>query len=143
MIADSPSAGPAAPRPARPADRYGDRPPQPRRRAVVIAVAVVAGVLVAAGLGWVAWGMLQPQAEGEVGTFDVVDDTHADFTLDVTRPVGTTAVCTVEALGAGFSQVGVLDVVVEPADTRVTQVETTIRTSAIASVVSVRSCRLD
>lgn len=142
MIADSPADGTAVPRPVRPAARYGDRPERPRRRGVVVLVAIVAAAVVLAGLGWVSWGMLQPQAEGEVGTFDVVDATRADFVLEVTRPAGTTAVCTVEALGEGFAQVGVLEVTVEPSDDRVTRVPTSIATSAIASVVSVRTCRL-
>ena len=142
MIADSPAADASTPRPVRPADRYGDRPVRPRRRGVLVLVAAVAAALVAAGLGWVAWGMLQPQAEGEVGTFDVIDETGASFVLEVTRPVGSTAVCTVEALGEGFAQVGLLEVTIEPGDDRVSRVETTIATSAIASMVSVRGCEL-
>lgn len=138
-MAPTPAAERAPQVAARPADRYGDR--RRSRRGVTI-VAVVCAVLVAAGLGAVAWGMLQPSADAEVGTFAVVDDGHVELVLEVTRPVGTTAVCTIEALGGGFGQVGIVDVTVEPADTRVTQVPVTMATSERATVVDVRTCRL-
>ncbi len=120
-------------------ERYGARPS--RRRPVTIAV-VVGAIVVAVALGWVAWGMLQPRADGEVGRFEVVGDERVDLVLEVTRPVGRTAVCTVEALGAGFAQVGLADIVVDPATTAFSQVEVSIATSASATVATVRSCRL-
>lgn len=126
--------------PVRPAGRYGE-PARTGRRRVPI-VAVVAALVAAVGLGWVSWGMLQPSAEGEVGLFTAVDDGHVELVLEVTRPVGRTAVCTVEALGAGHGQVGILDVVVEPAETRVSRVHLTMATSEPATVAMVRTCEL-
>jgi hypothetical protein len=140
VIADTPAADQSLPRPERPVARYG-APPRPRRRRVVV-VAVCCAVLAAVGLGWVVVGMLQPRAEGEVGVFDVIDSAHADFVLEVTRPPDRTAVCTVEALGEGFGQVGLIDVTVEPSDAQVVRVGSTIATSTTASVVTVTSCRL-
>lgn len=129
-----------APRAAgRPAQRYGE---QPRSRRGVLVAALVTAAVVVAGLGWVAWGMLQPAAEGEVGTYEVVDATRVDYVLEATRPVGTTAVCTVEAIGAGYGQVGIVDVTVPPSDTLVTRQRLSMATSERASAVAVRACRL-
>lgn len=119
--------------------RYAVLPP--RRRPLAL-VATVCAVIAAIGFGWVAWGMLQPQAEGEVGRFHVVDATEVTLVLEVTRPEGRRAVCTIEALGAGFSQVGLLEVEVEPAETSVSQFPLSMATSAEATVATVRGCRL-
>lgn len=124
----------------RPAGRYDERPP--RRPARVRLVAVVAGVIAAIGLGWVAWGMLQPSAEGEVGLSTTIDETRVELTLEVTRPVGTTAVCTIEAVNSGFGQVGIVDIVVEPSETRVSLVHVTMATSERATIAMVRSCEI-
>ena len=124
----------------RPADRYGERPSRSRRRVPIVAIAV--GLVAAVGLGWVSWGMLQPSAEGEVGVFTAVDDGHVELILEVTRPVGRTAVCTLEAVGTGFGQVGILDVTVEPADTQVSRVHLTMATSQIATIAMVKRCDL-
>lgn len=140
-MAAPPAAPEASGHPVDSRGRYGERE-RPLSRRWVVVVASVCGVLAAAGFGWVAWGMLQPQAEAEVGRFTVVDETRVDVSLDVTRPVGSTAVCTIEALGAGFAQVGLLDVTVEPADTSVTSVPVSVATSELATVAMVRNCRL-
>jgi hypothetical protein len=135
----------AAPAPARPADaelaarRYGTRP---RSRRPFVALVVALAVVAVAGVSWVAWGMLQPRADAEVSSFRVQDDAEVALVLDVTRPIGSTAVCTVEALGAGFSQVGLLDVEVPPATTAFSQVDVAMATSEVATVADVRSCRL-
>ncbi|WP_420113796.1 DUF4307 domain-containing protein [Pseudactinotalea sp.] len=124
----------------RPAGRYGEAPARTRRRMPV--VAIVVAVIAAVGLGWVSWGMLQPRAEGEVGAFTAGDDSHVELVLEVTRPIGRTAVCTLEAVGSGFGQVGILDVEVEPAETQVSRVHLTMATSEPATIAMVRSCRL-
>lgn len=138
------TAPPAAGTPSRTsetmAQRYGSRGTSRRQvRIVAIACAVVAAI----GLGWVAWGMLAPSAEGDVSRFTVVDETSIDVVLEVTRPVGRTAVCTIEVLGDGFAQVGLADIRVEPAPTSVSVVQVPIATSAQATVAVVRSCSVD
>lgn len=124
----------------RPSDRYGDRP---RSRRPLVALTVLGALLVAAGLAWVSWGMLQPSAEGEVGTYRVVDDATVELVLEVTRPAGTTAVCTIEALGSGFGQVGIADVTVPPAEAQVSTVSVTLATSERANAAQVRNCHLE
>ncbi|WP_156251764.1 DUF4307 domain-containing protein [Pseudactinotalea terrae] len=124
----------------RPAGRYGEKPARPGGSLRV--AAVVVGLVAAVGLGWVAWGMMQPSAEGEVGLFTAVDDGHVELVLEVTRPVGATAVCTIEALGGGFGQVGIVDVEVEPADSQVSRVALTMATTERASIAMVRSCEI-
>lgn len=140
----SPAPRTAAPAPAGPGRGDGGGSPGLSRRTVVVA-AVVCALVAAVFLGWVAWGMLQPRADGEVGLFEATHEGGVDgveLVLEVTRPVGSTAVCTIEALGEGFTQVGLVDVTVEPADTQVTRVQVTMATSEPARLAMVRSCRL-
>jgi len=105
-------------------------------------VAVVVGLVAVVAFAWVSWGMLQPSAEGEVGVFTAVDDGHVELVLEVTRPVGSTAVCTLEAVGSGFGQVGIVDVTVAPADTQVSRVHLTMATSETATIAMVKRCDL-
>lgn len=126
----------------RPAGRYGEQPAGPKRRGPFVWLVSAVGLVAAIGLAWVAWGMLQPRAEGEVGVFTPVDDGHVELVLEVTRPVGRTAVCTLEAVGSGFGQVGILDVVVDPAETQVSRVHLTMATSERATIAMVRTCEL-
>lgn len=135
----SPAAEPTGER-VRPASRYGEEPARGRRRVPI--VAVVVALVAAVGLGWVSWGMLQPRAEGEVGVFTAVDDGHVELVLEVTRPVGRTAVCTLEAVGSGFGQVGIVDVEIEPAESQVSRVHLTMATSERATIAMVRTCEL-
>ncbi|MFV0426697.1 MAG: DUF4307 domain-containing protein [Beutenbergiaceae bacterium] len=105
-------------------------------------VAAVSAVIGLGALVWLAWGASQPQANGEVTNFQVVDDRQVEVMVEVTRPVGREGVCTLEALGDGFAQVGLLDVTLEPSDGAVVQIPVTMATSELATVAVVRSCRL-
>lgn len=138
-MAHSPAA-PAAVAQTRYEQRYGK--PSSSRRPLWVVV-IVCGILGVAALSWLAWDMLQPTATGEVARFEVVDDRQVDFILEVTRPIGEPGVCTIEALGDGFAQVGLLEKDLEPATSAVIEVPLTIATSERATVAVVRECRLN
>ncbi|MFV0253008.1 MAG: DUF4307 domain-containing protein [Beutenbergiaceae bacterium] len=131
----APATGPAHQR-----DRYGRSESGSKR--VVWLVAAACAVLGAAALAWLAWGELQPRATGEVTQFQVLDSARVQVVLEVTRPVGQAGACTIEALGDGFAQVGLLDVALPASEGAVVEVQVTVATSEPATVAVVRSCQL-
>lgn len=133
-----PPADPAAPR--RPADRYGDRPPLPRRT-----VLVGTGLVAASFTAWVVWAGLGA-ADRDVRWRDVgyrvVGNDRVDVTFDVIKEPGTTARCTLKALSAGYATVGIATVDVGPAPERVVRTSTTVRTQELAVTGVVDGCEL-
>lgn len=119
------------------ARRYGERP---RSRRPFVVLVVVVSLVATAVVVWVAVGLVRPQASGDAPAFTVVGVDEVEVRLEVTRPPGTTAACTLEALGNGFGQVGLLDVTVPPSQNRVAQLGVTLRTSERANAVVVRDC---
>lgn len=120
--------------------RYGKPASSSNRPLWVVAgVSIVVGIIV---LAWMAWGELQPRATGSITQFQVLDDARVQATLEVTRPVGQEGVCTLEALGDGFAQVGLVDIALPAAEGAIEQVEVIVATSEPATVIEVRSCRL-
>jgi hypothetical protein len=122
------------------ARRYGERP---RTRRPFVVVVIVAAVLATAVVVWIAVGLVRPQASGDAPAYTVRGVDEIDVRLEVTRPPGTTATCTVEALGNGFGQVGLLDVTVPPGTNRVAQVRVSLATSERAHAVVVRDCWIE
>ena len=92
---------------ARPAERYGDRTPRERarRRRAVAAVTVA---LASGGVAYAAWYGLSSAGGVSVDprSYEHVGDGVLRVTFAVTRPVGTTVVCDVEALSSSAAQVG-------------------------------------
>ena len=84
-------------------DRYGRRPPP--QRALVLAGAVLAAVLVA-WAGWVTVTRDTPDATGQVTGFRVPGRHVIIATLRVSAEPGRVS-CTVKALGSGHEVVGV------------------------------------
>jgi len=123
----------------RPAERYGERPAAWRRPASVLAVALLA----AAGLAWVVWaGLHQANAPirwNDVG-FSVVDDSTTRVTFDVITDPGTAATCRVEAVNQAYAVVGVAQVEVGRADTKVTRHSVQVATQERAASAGVKSC---
>jgi hypothetical protein len=139
-MADEPTAGPGADAGIRrPAERYGDRPTAWRRPAAVVAISLLA----AAGLAWIGWaGVHQatpPIRWNDVG-FSVVDDATTRVTFDVIADPGTEATCRVEALNQAFAVVGVAQVPIPPADTKVTRHSVQVATQERAVAGAVKSC---
>jgi Domain of unknown function (DUF4307) len=119
------------------ADRYA-APPRWRRRATIVAVAVVA----LAGLGWVAWAAYDeatPKVESQLVTFHVGGEHEVSARIDVRVASGATgASCTVEALASDHSIVG--EVHFSPTDGTN---NVTVRTERAATSVELAGCTAD
>ena len=122
----------------RPQDRYGaPRKRLPRR--VQLSLAVGAIVLAVAFAAWLAYANQEPVAWSD-RAYTVVDDSTTTVTFEVTMDPGTTAVCTVRALNAGFGEVGLVDVVVGPSTQHTVRAVATIPTSEKAVTGTVKAC---
>jgi len=130
-------------RDARLDERYGRRPPSPRRR--LAALAAVAA-LVVAGLAWVVWagtGLAQrEQVTHQVVGFSAPTDTEVTLVFQVTKDPGATVRCDVRALAEDFTTVGWQTVDIGPAARDVVQREVPIRTQQLAVSAEVMGCEL-
>lgn len=121
--------------------RYG-RTPGRRRRAVVIAVAAGAAVLVTV-VAWVVWvGLFTPAAaidNQDVG-YTHVDDSTLAITEQVSVDPGTPVTCTFEGVDEKFAIVGWKVVDLPPSTQRTTTYTETVRVSQPAVNGSVGSC---
>jgi hypothetical protein len=119
-------------------DRYG----RTRRRMTprgwtALLVAVVA---VTVALAWWAAAAGVEEVTWKDASYSVKDATSTRIVFDVTMAPGTTAVCTVRALNAGFAEVGLVDVVVGPSAAQTVRVTAQIPTSETAVTGTVKAC---
>jgi len=125
-----------------PAARYGRRtPPRVVRRRLVVAFAVFALVFA----GFAAWAV-QARHAGGLRWQDVASEIDGDaqvrVTFDITLPVGTTGVCTLQARNIGFAEVGRIDAPVGPFTTATTRVTVRMPTTELAVEGHVEACAL-
>ncbi|WP_329175254.1 DUF4307 domain-containing protein [Streptomyces sp. NBC_01477] len=100
----------AGPQSSPPEGRYGPGADARADRKLRIA-AVVAGVLVAAGVGWYGYDSLTgDKVSGQVVAFEAVSDQSLQIHLEVHKGAGTVAVCTVRSVGSDHAEVGRKDV---------------------------------
>ncbi|SEE96525.1 DUF4307 domain-containing protein [Ruania alba] len=125
------------------AERYGRRPGQDRRsRRSTRIVAIVCAILGIAVLVLIGTNVLRPAATAQDVGFAVLDDSQVRVTFDVTKPDDRSATCTLEALNTGFGQVGLLEVVIPPAEGPTTRHTATVATTELATTGVVRDCEL-
>ncbi len=123
------------------ADRYGT-PSSARRRAVIIASGVVAG-LAMAWLAWAAWAHGTPDVQSSLRSFDVVD-THTTTATVVVMPRSgeVSASCLARAFAEDHSVVGELNFKVAGVSDTVVR-EVTLRTEREATSVELIGCTTD
>ncbi len=120
-------------------ERYGS--PSATRRKALVAVVVV---LVAAGLSWLAWAVLEhgrPEAQSALVSFRTEGQHAAVATFTVVRrSEDIEASCLLRALATDHTIVGELEVPVGPGAPRVQTMEQTVRTEREATSVEVVGC---
>ncbi|WP_337062104.1 DUF4307 domain-containing protein [Kineococcus sp. G2] len=124
------------------AARYGRRPRPQRpwyRRPLPLAAAVVGALLVLAYGAWVAVWHTQGPATSVIG-YDVLGEHAVELRFSVAREPGTAVQCTVHALDASSSEVGLLQVDVPASTEREVQRTVEIRTTSRAATALVESC---
>lgn len=118
--------------------RYGTSQGNDQRRLRILIV--ILGTICVLLLGWIGTGFAKPAVTSNLISFDVVDPGLTTITIEVSRPPGRAAQCTVEALSTGYAQVGVKTVAVAPSQERTTPLLIEINTSEIATTALVDSC---
>jgi hypothetical protein len=120
-------------------ERYGS--PSATRRKAVVAVVVV---LVAAGLSWLVWVMLEhgrPETQSSLVSFHAEGQHAAVATFTVVRrSTDIEASCLLRALAADHTIVGELEVPVGPGAPKVQTLERTVRTERQATSVDMLGC---
>jgi uncharacterized protein DUF4307 len=100
----------AGPQNSPPEGRYGPGADARADRKLRVA-AVVAGVLVAVGVGWYGYSSLAgDKVSGQVVAFEAVSDQSLQIHLEVHKGTDTVAVCTVRSVGSDHAEVGRKDV---------------------------------
>jgi hypothetical protein len=74
------------------------------------------------------------------GSFTAIDDGRAQLVLFVTTDPGGTAVCSVQMLNAGLTEVGRLDVTVGPSPQGDIRAVATVPTFELATSGKIRGC---
>jgi hypothetical protein len=125
--------------PRRPPGRYDERSALPRQ--LQVGLAVVGGLLLV-GLAYLAFDRFSGSGvrSGTLG-YRVRSDTEVQVRYQVTRPLGTTVVCAVQATGRDGSVVGAQDVRLDPTDREDLVTTTTLTTTARAATAQVLGCR--
>ena len=124
----------------RPADRYGDRPPSSRRRAVGTVVIALLVALALTSWVWLAADRASPSVRHDLLGFEVVTPTSVEIRFSVTREPGVPVVCVVRARGPAGDEVGRLQVLVPTDDREVVDLTRTLRTTGPAVTGEVVTC---
>jgi len=123
-------------------DRYGTASPSRRKGVVALAV-----VVVAAGLSWLAWAMLEqgrPDAQSAMVGFEADGPHAAVATFDVVRSsADVEASCLLRAFSADHAIVGEANVVVGPGGEERQRLTETVRTERQATSVEMVGCVTD
>lgn len=120
------------------AERYGVG--SPRRRGIALGAVALAIVALLGWLGWSAWDQATRTVAATISSFDVVSAHRIEVTVDIHRPAGSTAQCTLRAQASDHSVVGELVVSVPAGGESDVQIRTAIKTDHEATSADVSSC---
>lgn len=123
-----------------PEGRYGRADAARTDRRLKLLGAALGAVLLAC-IGWAAWWYLSTNdVSGQVITFTVVSDSEVQAHLEVHKPTGTTAVCTLRSQAPDQSEVGRKDVTLTE-HASVVDTLVTIRTTARGTTAELLGCQ--
>ena len=121
--------------------RYGRRRPRSARRKGILAVVGIAGLTALTLVVWAAFVRAQPGVEGLTVSYDVRSDREVTVRVEVTKPDGQAAECTVVAQDLDARIVGSATISAPAAGSRA-YVDTVLETTRRAILGKVESCRL-
>jgi hypothetical protein len=121
--------------------RYGRRAPRSTRRKAVLVVAGLAALTAATLLVWAAFVRVQPGVEALTVSYDVRSDREVTVRVEITKPDGRAAECTVVAQDSDARIVGSGTITAPAAGARA-YVDTVLETTRLAILGKVESCRL-
>jgi Domain of unknown function (DUF4307) len=121
--------------------RYGRRAPRSTRRKAVLVVVGLVVLTAATLLVWAAFVRVQPGVEALTVSYDVRSDREVAVRVEVTKPDGRAAECTVIAQDVDARIVGSGTVTAPAAGARA-YVDTVLETTRLAILGKVESCRL-
>ncbi|MGE2689665.1 DUF4307 domain-containing protein [Mycolicibacterium pulveris] len=129
----------------RPAARYGRQRLSGRQRRWVAIGLTVATVIAGVVLAVIAYQRFASEdVKGEIGSFEVIDDSSVSVTITVTRKdPSQPAVCIVRARSYDGSETGRREVLVAPSTHPAVQVTTVVKTSQPPVVGDVYGCGTD
>jgi len=108
---------------------------------------IAVGAVVTAALAWIGWVLVfqaRPMVDSELVTFEVVDESSAEATIQVVRRnEGVTASCLLRAQAADHSIVGELNFDVDASSPASTTLTRTVRTYREATTVILLGCLAD
>ncbi|MFI0940699.1 DUF4307 domain-containing protein [Streptomyces sp. NPDC021020] len=127
------------PTPTPPAGRYGPGADARADRKLRIA-AIVAGVLVAAGVGWYGYDTLSgDKVSAQVVAFEAVSDQEVQIHLEVHKGKDAVTVCTLRSVDADHNEVGRKDVRVDQ-HTKDVDTVVTVRTTGRGETGELLGC---
>jgi hypothetical protein len=123
-----------------PEGRYGRVDAARTDRRLKLLGSVLGGVLLVF-VGWAAWWYLSTnEVSGQVITFKVVSNSEVQAHLEVDKPAGTTAVCTLRSQAPDQSEVGRKEVALAQ-HTSVVDTRVAIRTTARGTTAELLGCQ--
>lgn len=125
---------------ARPAERYGDRPTNARRKVLLAAVGGGLALLVLAWWIWVAAVRSSPPVRYEVLGFQRISATSVEIRFSVVREPGVSIACILRARGTSGQEVGRRQVVIPADSDDRSEVSAALRTTAAAATGEVLGC---
>lgn len=121
--------------------RYGRRAPRSSLSKAVLVVAGLAVLTAVTLLVWAAFVRAQPGVEALTVSYDVRSDREVTVRVEVTKPDGRAAECTVVAQDVDARIVGRGTIAVPAAGARA-YADTVLKTTRLAILGKVESCRL-